>query len=156
MLTCLCSQRYTLDSGIWSFGTDLVKYPFASDLSKPASETRGDKVRDFERFRRLLFPHAPLSCWGRKLVPVAVYPLTQAGNVADIVLPVSSPLSLLNLDVAPEVMLPLFANSSKQKKNHGGTVLYLNGCCAFCSREHENVTCFWPLASLAFGVKSLG
>lgn len=57
MLTCLCLQRYTLDSGTWSFGIDLVKYPFASDISEPLSETGGDKVSDLEMFRRLLFSH---------------------------------------------------------------------------------------------------
>lgn len=40
---------------------------------------------------------------GRKLVPVACDLLTQAGNVADIVIPVSSPLSSLKLDTAPKV-----------------------------------------------------
>lgn len=76
----------------------------------------GRQGQQLRKFRRLLFPCTPHSCWGRKLVPVAVYLLTQAGSVADIVIPVSSPLSLLTL---PVKWHPLFANPSKQKENRG-------------------------------------
>lgn len=65
------------------------------------------------------------------MVPVAVYPLTQAGKVADIVIPVSSPLSLLNLDVTREVTSPFCESLKAEGKPWGERYFILRDVARF-------------------------
>lgn len=118
-------------------------------------------IRDLGKTRSLTskclegFSFPTAFTWGRWLIPVVCSLLTQTGNVADIAVPVSCPLSSLKLATAFKVTALFWVFFSAEHKPWPSSA-WSNGCGKFFLREHENVPRFWPLTSVASGVKSLG